>query len=360
MRRRLCGVLVILLAAPVATAAEAPWDDQMKEMGYWILNISAINVINSLNLSRDQAAALRDLAKRLEAAGPKPCIAKGKLYGDFQKVRETYQELRQVVMAGQEVPKDLQDRVAAARGMESKIIRASLTVPPEPGDTGECSRCHAPPSRFEKELAAGNIVDVPSSRPDFFASPDAGKKTTDWAHLKGTLVDMKGIMTMARLAHQVDATLTEPQKEIVDNFACCLVPPAELSDPVRAGQAEASAKDLGFLRRVRKVPAGVWPRVKPVWLNYLDRLMDMKLPGRSAAQKQADMERMGALFEKVRAASDTEFEMNKVAYCKELKGKKGPEADERKRRFKFAYFLLTPGISDVYGALIKRMDKQRK
>ncbi|MEW6360090.1 MAG: hypothetical protein AB1696_27390 [Planctomycetota bacterium] len=360
MRKGLCGLLVILVALPVAMAAEAPWDDQMKEMGYWIMNISAVNAINGLNLSREQAATLRDLARQLEAAGPKPVIAKGKLYGDFQKVRETYQELREVVMAGKEVPKDLQDRVMAARGMESKIIRASITVAPEPGDNGECSRCHAPPSRFEKELAAGNIVDVPSSRPEFFASPDAGKKTTDWAHLKGTLVDMKGIMTMARLARQVDATLTEPQKEIVDNFACCLVPPTELSDPVRAGQAEASAKEMEFLRKVRAVPPAMWPRAKPIWLNYLDRLMDMKVPGRSAAQKQADVARVGALFEKARAASDTEFEVNKVAYCTELKGANRQDQNENKRQFKFAYFLLTPGISDTYDALIKRMDQQRK
>jgi len=358
MKRVLPAILACAIVASPVLAAELSWDGQLCEMGHWILQISAINAINGLNLSREQAMALRDLARRMEAVS-KPPEMKGELYGDFAKVRETYQELRQVLLEGREVPQELQTKVADARRMESAIIRASLTAPSE-AKTG-CARCHAPPEKFEPAMARGDLVDIPLSRPDFFASPTAGRKSTDWAHLNGELGGLRGIWTLSRLAQDVDATLTESQKEIVDTFACCLIPPQELSDPVRAGQADASAKELELLRKVRKVPDPTWRRVKETWVNYLNRLVDIKSPGRSQAQVQADRRRVSDLFEKVRAASDTEFEMSKEAFCKELKGNRAQEdLPDRKRRFKFAYFLLNPGTSDVYDAIVKRMDAQGK
>jgi len=57
-------VLVFLAAGPAWSAPEVPWDEQNRAMGYLILHLSNINVVNGLNLSREQAVALRDAARK--------------------------------------------------------------------------------------------------------------------------------------------------------------------------------------------------------------------------------------------------------------------------------------------------------
>lgn len=357
MKRALVGVLSLLLAQS-ALHGEATWDDQLREMQHWILHISAINAINGLNLSKEQAVKLKALARQLDAAGVAVPMAKGKLYGDLNEVRDAYQALRDVLLKGGEIPKEIQERAMAARKKEAAIIRSSLTVASDPNAPGDCGRCHAPPQKFGTSKAGDEAVDIPLNRPELFPNPDAARKSTDLAHLEGELGSWKGTVALARLAPEVSAVLTDAQKEIVDKFACCLIPPQELSDPVRAGQADASPKELELLRKVRSVPAAVWPKVKEPWVNHIAKLEDLKLPGRSEAEREAGRRRVAGVFEKVRAASDTEFEMNKEAFCVELKGKKEQNLSDRKRQFKFAYFLLNPGADEIYDAIIQRSRAQ--
>lgn len=63
MKRLQALCLAILFALPtLACAAEAPWDEQLRELDHNIFHISGINAINALNLSPDQITRLKALA----------------------------------------------------------------------------------------------------------------------------------------------------------------------------------------------------------------------------------------------------------------------------------------------------------
>ncbi len=70
MKRWLAGFCILILSH--RSGAAPMWERELREMGYAFLHLSNINVINGLNLSREQADKLRRLAKQVERAGEKP------------------------------------------------------------------------------------------------------------------------------------------------------------------------------------------------------------------------------------------------------------------------------------------------
>jgi len=58
------------LAAAAQALRAASWDEQNHAMIYLIMDLSSINAINGINLTRDQAVRLRNLAREIKAASP--------------------------------------------------------------------------------------------------------------------------------------------------------------------------------------------------------------------------------------------------------------------------------------------------
>ena len=86
----------------------------------------------------------------------------------------------------------------------------------------------------------------------------------------------------------------------------------------------------------------------------------MKKPGITQQEKEAAHQRISAVLDKTRGLSDMEFEVEKDALCKQLKGDDPVSISERKRRFRAAYFLLVPGLDDMYTEVIGRIDGESK
>ena len=110
------------------------------------------------------------------------------------------------------------------------------------------------------------------------------------------------------------------QKSILGSFSCCLVPPEDMSDPMRAGQAESSTKALDLLRRARQCPEQFWPVMRQRVLERVDQLTAAVKPGANASHKSAARAGVAQALDRARAASDVEFAMEKDSLAKALKG----------------------------------------
>jgi hypothetical protein len=351
--RSLVPVLVAAaFCAGSARAENASWDEQNTAMSWFIMHISGINALNGLNLTRDQAVRLRALARDVESAAPKPPAFNRAFRPDLGEVRDTYLELRKVLLDGGEVSKELEAKVGRARGIDAAVIRSSLARPNEKG--ANCQRCHGEPDTNDvRAQTAAALTDVRmSDKPN--------QRETFMAHMQGTL-GARGSVKVAQLAPEVDKLLTDPQKEVVRTFSCCLVPPKGLSDPVRAGQAAGGNKEVEILRHVRGIPADRWPQVREAAMRKLDQIVAVKSPGATETERAEARERVAEVYEKARAMSETDFEMEKDRLAADLHGKKAASAspDASGQRFMAAYFLLLPGSAEVYDRLLQRLEAKK-
>lgn len=356
MDRTPAGTVAVLLALRVVVAGEAAWDTQVREMGYLIMQLSAMNAINGLNLSRDQAVKLRLVVKQVEAAGARAPNAIGPFPSQLEGVRQTYYELRESLLKNQPISDDLDRRVATARMTEAEVLRESMATKPASSErSGACTSCHPKPRSGSKSTRTATRKKAADRRLHKIRHGD--KKRIFVAHAEG-LYSKGGLRTVVLSSFRIDAILTPAQKEIVQNFACCLLPPEGLNDPVRAGQAEVSEQAMKIIRAARDAEPQAWPYVNRV-------IVERMLKGQQAITlglSERDKKRVKAHFEsvltKTRQMSDVEFEMEKKNLCQQLKWSEGDRASraEHVRRFMAAYFLLVPGLDEMYTEVIRRHD----
>ena len=322
-----------------ALAAQAAWERDLRQMGYLFLHLSNINVVNGLNLTREQAVKLYRIAREVEKVAQRPPSLRGRMHPELAKVRATWLEVRAMLLKGENPPEELRNRVNASRAAESKVIRTTLRSEPLAANT-QCASCHRAPS------SAAAPTGLPMS------TTPANKRLVNLAHMEG-LYGTRGIWKLVSVSKQVEAVLTDGQRSILGSFACCLAPPEDLSDPMRAGQAEASGKALDLLRRVRKCPDGFWPTMRQRILQKVDQITDAVSPAATAGRKAVAREGVAKALDRAREASDVEFAMEKEALAKAVKAAVVPPQGDAPH--KAAYFLMIPGASNVYAAYITRM-----
>ena len=330
--------LSLVLCGTWAFGREAPWEDQLKEMNYLLLTISAVNAINALNLSADQAAELGRLVRQIEHAGASAPHPRGPFHPGLQETLSAYRELKQLLLQRKDLPESLEKRIGEARMKEAEVIKNSIRGDVRAG--GSCASCHPRP----RPGAASSQSLAPEAR-------GYSEHEVFTAHLVG-VYGTQGVRELVRLVPQVDALLTDAQKDIMQNFACCLIPPTELSDPVRAGQVEASDKAVAALRSCRTCPDRYWPTAKERFVEVVVNGRKARQPG--VTQSDLDSYRLGMtkMLENVRAMPDTEFEMKKADLCAQFKPD-SVDLNLKQRQFMAAYFLLLPGCSEVYVQAIK-------
>jgi hypothetical protein len=123
---------------------------------------------------------------------------------------------------------------------------------------------------------------------------------------------------MDRLQDEIRNVLTPGQLYLVERYQPCLIPADDISNPASYGQAEASQKVIGHLRRLRDLP-------EPVW-NWRQEAIVRRVVGRLEEQvrltdeeRSSERERVSRLLKRVRALSDIDFEMEKTSLAKQLK-----------------------------------------
>jgi len=343
MWRRLVVACILASISASALAAQANWESELREMGYLFLHISNINVVNGLNLTRDQAVRLRRLARQVESVAQRPPSFRAPMSPELAAVRKTWLELRGLLLRGKPVPEDLQRRVNKGRATESRVVRSTLRSRPTSLSTS-CISCHRAPRSGASPSDAEPMAVTPLN-----------KRLVSLAHIDA-VYGKRGLVKLVSVSPQVEAILTDGQKSILSGFSCCLVPPQDLSDPMRAGQAESSEKALDLLRRVRKCPEKLWPILRAGILGRVDQVTDAVSPGATAARRAAARRSVAQALDRARRLSDVEFEMEKAKLSKALRAAIIPPAGDAPH--KAAYFLLIPGASRVYDRYLKRLARR--
>jgi len=349
-----CVAVRSVRAADAGTVEEVPWAEQNRAMGYLILHLSNINVAGGLNLSRGQAVVLREAARRVEAAAPAPPPLAGVYRPDLAEVRDAYLEVRRRLLAGEPIDDTLRGRVGRARATEAAVVRLSITDR-DPSRAG-CARCHAEPAAADVRALGtrpyrsevGQVVRTPAHKREVFL-----------AHAEG-LLGRRGLVTVALVAGEVDRILRPGQKEGLSGFSCCILPPREMADPYRIGQAESGERVVEMLRQVRQVPPALWLVVRGRLVGRLEALAVTVSPGADDRCKEVLRQRVADVCERARAAGDVDFELDRHRLAAEVTQATRPAAPQtdRQRRFMAAYFLTVPGAAEVYDRLIERLDAQ--
>jgi peroxiredoxin len=133
---------------------------------------------------------------------------------------------------------------------------------------------------------------------------------------------------------KIEDVFTDGQKAVIEDFEPCAIPPQDLKDPVRVGQAGDSARVIELMRKVRAAPRRAFDK-------NLDRLVDMAAEhvaehyNLTEEEQEKQREKYRKLFEKIYEMEDIKFEIEKEELAKELnwEGKvRGKELDKELRK----------------------------
>ena len=121
------------------------------------------------------------------------------------------------------------------------------------------------------------------------------------------------------LDYELSKILTPEQKQVIDTFQPCLIPPKDLKNPVRAGQASSNDRAIQILRRVRDISDRVWNHRKYRMVSHMIERFSRHRSIMTEKEKEKELERLLFLFDKVRSMSNTDFEFEKENIAEELK-----------------------------------------
>ncbi|MBI4564614.1 MAG: hypothetical protein HY716_07985 [Planctomycetes bacterium] len=169
------------------------------------------------------------------------------------------------------------------------------------------------------------------------------------------------------LGECVERILFESQKAVLFDYSACLIPPRDLRDPVRVGQANDRSGQVRFLERVRRIPYGVWEeRRERIVEEALSRAEEAggKFPEKERAECK---ERLMKLLTRVRKMEAAAFELEKEDLAKEMDGfnrmeklrerLKEMQGEEAIVQGKIRAFLLDPCLGEL---LAERLDRLKR
>lgn len=124
--------------------------------------------------------------------------------------------------------------------------------------------------------------------------------------------------TLQSLEGRIRQVLTPEQLQVVDKFTPCLIPPADMRDPVRAGQAASQEGMMKRLRQLRALPEDRWQAHRDRIAQGVVDKISQKVKPLTEAEKQQEKARLLALAERIRRLPEVDFEMEKDKLVEEL------------------------------------------
>ncbi len=128
-------------------------------------------------------------------------------------------------------------------------------------------------------------------------------------------VDGEGLGTLVASAREI---LFPAQREVLADYNPCLIPPKNLKDPVRVGQAHDSGPAVRALEGLRSIAEERWrQRRGEIVERTLARIEEHggKFP---EAERESKAQALGELLERARGLSALDFELQKEDLAKEL------------------------------------------
>ena len=156
-----------------------------------------------------------------------------------------------------------------------------------------------------KPLAAVDVKDLGRARVEACkpgGRPRAGKKGSD------------------EVARAVDSILYDGQKEVLIDYAPCLIPPQNLRDPVRVGQAQDTGPALKEIDRLRAIPDDRFNRERQTIVEDLIARAEEhggKFPESERSKIRWEVDE---LIVKARLLSDVDYELSKGDLAGQMTG----------------------------------------
>ncbi len=224
------------------------------------VEINALNLINGLHLSAAQVQALLDGAREVKA------------------LKERH------------FPEKENDREAPSNAAELCMLLEKVKACYEKGEE--------PPAELLAELRekSGRGRKPAGDRPD---PAEYGRRIRE-------------------IEAKVCALLSESQKEVIADFKPCLVPPKNLRDPVRVGQAKSSEIQETFLEHTRRIPADRWAKLGRLIVEKALSKWEEKNGAIPEKKRAEEMEKAMAVIEKARALSDVDFQIEKTPLAEKI------------------------------------------
>ncbi|MBI4025666.1 MAG: hypothetical protein HY360_11850 [Verrucomicrobia bacterium] len=131
----------------------------------------------------------------------------------------------------------------------------------------------------------------------------------------GARKDADGIQTAAR---EVAGLLQDNQRKTLIDYNPCLIPPKNLKDPVRVGQAQDANRQVKALERVRSVPAEKFAKNKEMILDHVLDGAEEHGGAFTMEERAAHRQRLATMMDEARALSDVDFELQKEDLAAQL------------------------------------------
>jgi len=143
--------------------------------------------------------------------------------------------------------------------------------------------------------------------------------TAGGVHLKELEMRDSYLAKLCELETRLDAVLSDNQKCIVEDFKPCLIPPKNLRDPARVGQAVGDASGaVDLLERMRKIPERRYAKAKGTMVEkYMDKYEE-KIRLLTPEEKKQELTRVEEIVDQARAMSEVDFQMKKEDLGKQL------------------------------------------
>jgi len=164
---------------------------------------------------------------------------------------------------------------------------------------------------------------VESVRSRLYKELLTGKQSDEWvkeaAKTDGMLRECRnmGYKCYEELAPKVERVFTDAQKEIINTFDPCTVPPSDMRNPIRAGQAPSQEKIFRALKRLRGMPA--WRQHRAIEQATDRHIRSLKEhTNLTPEEERRERERFQKLLQKVASMNDVDFELKKQELVNEL------------------------------------------
>ena len=112
-------------------------------------------------------------------------------------------------------------------------------------------------------------------------------------------------------AGRVERMLSGAQLQVLCEYQACLIPPKNLKDPVRVGQARSTGPGEARLEQVRALPDEVYGRLLPTIIEKLTAAAEHHAGAMDEAERKAYRKRVLETLKAARAMDDVEFALNK-------------------------------------------------
>ncbi|KAF1079630.1 MAG: hypothetical protein GQF41_4188 [Candidatus Rifleibacterium amylolyticum] len=124
---------------------------------------------------------------------------------------------------------------------------------------------------------------------------------------------------LARLETRMASVMTSAQLEIIEGFVPCLIPPRDLKNPVRVGQAGAAEGPLARMTElIYATPEDVWNERKMILIGKVVQKIEEESGKLSDAMRNDLLNRLSATAKKIRAIDQVDFALKKGDLADEL------------------------------------------